>query len=131
MDIRNCRNCKRLFNYVSGPMICQDCKDSMEKRFYDVKEYIRENPKCNIQEVSSAMGVSQHQIRQWVREERLQFAEDSNIALQCEKCGAKIYTGRYCDNCKAKIANRLSSALASNPLPQTDKSSGGMRFKKG
>ena len=71
-------------------MICQDCKDSMEKRFYDVKEYIRENPKCNIQEVSDAMEVSKHQIRQWVREERLQFSEDSNIALQCEKCGAKI-----------------------------------------
>ena len=22
MEVMNCRNCKRLFNYITGPMIC-------------------------------------------------------------------------------------------------------------
>ena len=31
MEVMNCRNCKRLFNYITGPMICPACKDKLEK----------------------------------------------------------------------------------------------------
>ena len=33
MEVMNCRNCKRLFNYITGPMICPACKDKLEKKF--------------------------------------------------------------------------------------------------
>ena len=26
MEVRTCRQCKRLFNYLSGPSICPGCK---------------------------------------------------------------------------------------------------------
>ena len=133
MDVRNCRQCKKLFNYISGPLICPNCKDALEKKFYDVKEYIRDNPHVGISEVAEAMEVSRNQIQQWIREERLQFAEDSNIALQCEKCGKKIFTGRYCEECKAKMANRLTKAFE-EPKPEKkepQKAGNKMRFKKG
>ena len=26
MEVMNCRSCKRLFNYITGPMICPACK---------------------------------------------------------------------------------------------------------
>ena len=132
MDVRNCRRCRKLFNYISGPLICPDCKEANEKKFYDVKEYIRDNPHVGVKEVAEAMEVSTSQIQQWIREERLQFAEDSNIALQCEKCGAKIYTGRYCENCKAKIANNLTKAFeAPVEAPKKKAKTGNkMRFMK-
>ena len=44
-----------------------------------------------------------------MREERLSFSDDSPVGLECEKCGATIKTGRYCEKCK----NRLNSDLAS------------------
>lgn len=44
MEVMNCRNCKRLFNYITGPMICPACKDKLEKKFGEVKQFIRENP---------------------------------------------------------------------------------------
>ena len=133
MEVKSCRKCKRLFNYISGPFICPNCKEEQEKKFYDVKEYIRDNPHATIHDVAENMEITVIQIQQWVREERLQFSEDSGIALQCEKCGANIYTGRYCENCKAKMANNLTKAFASpDAAPAQKKKSGSnkMRFLK-
>ena len=41
MNARNCRKCGKLFNYVSGPPICMACREALEKKFQEVKEYIR------------------------------------------------------------------------------------------
>ena len=32
MDVRNCKKCGKLFNYVSGPMICPLCKEELEEK---------------------------------------------------------------------------------------------------
>ena len=134
MDVRSCRSCRRLFNYLSGPPICPDCNEKLEKKFYEVKEYIRENPTVGLKQIAEETEVTVNQLRQWVREERLQFSEDSDIAMQCEKCGAKIFTGRYCDNCKSNIAHGLTKAFAAEkPKEPAEKKPSGnkMRFKKG
>ena len=136
MDVRACRSCRRLFNYLSGPSICPNCSDELEKKFYNVKEFIRENPQANLREISENMDVTTNQLQQWVREERLQFSEDSGIAMQCERCGAKIFTGRYCENCKTNVANGLTKAFAKDKKkeepPKEKKPSGNkMRFMKG
>ena len=49
------------------------------------------------------------QIKQWLREERLQFSEDSAVLLNCESCGAPIRSGRFCDKCKASMAQTLGN----------------------
>jgi len=47
-DIRNCKRCGRLFNYIGGRPICQDCKKQDEEEFKRVKEYLYEHPKASI-----------------------------------------------------------------------------------
>ena len=43
MEVRNCRNCGRLYNYMGGGyLICSLCKDELDKKFAEVKKYIRE-----------------------------------------------------------------------------------------
>ena len=111
MEVRNCRNCGRLFNYLGGPNICPACRDEVEKKFQDVKEFIRENPRANIQEISEANEVSSSQIRQWIREERLEFSKDSPLQLLCEQCGDPITTGRFCAKCRSSMANNLSDTV--------------------
>ncbi|SFH74328.1 flagellar operon protein TIGR03826 [Pseudobutyrivibrio sp. OR37] len=112
MDVRNCRTCGRLFNYIGGPAnMCPACREEVEKKFQKVKEYIRENPKASIQQIADDNEVSTNQLRQWIREERLQFTDDSDIGIECENCGASIKTGRFCDNCKNSMANSLSEAI--------------------
>lgn len=119
MDVRNCRQCGRLFNYIGGPQVCPACKDKLEDKFQEVKEFIRDNPRASIQEVSEENDVSVQQIRQWVREERLEFSADSPVGIECEKCGASIRTGRFCEACKNNVADAFRQSIAPPP-PKVD-----------
>lgn len=109
MDVRNCKGCGKLFNYVSGPPICTTCNKLLEDKFSDVKEYLYNNPGAGIQEISDKFEVSVTQIHKWIRDERLSFAEDSLVGIECENCGANIKTGRFCKACKDKLANNLNN----------------------
>lgn len=114
MDVRNCVRCGRIFNYITGQPICVDCKKNLEQKFAEVKEYLRENRGASIQEVSEANHVDVRQIRQWIREERITFAEDSMVGIECERCGITIRSGRFCSKCKVELAGHLDDFVAHN-----------------
>ena len=107
MNVRNCRKCGRIFNYVMGPIVCPRCKEEQENKFQEVKKYVQDNRGADIHEVATECDVDPSQIRQWIREERLQFADDSPIRLPCETCGAMIQAGRFCEKCKSEVTNEL------------------------
>ena len=110
MDVKNCRKCRRLFNYIGGQPICPACREEMENQFQTVKNYIREHRNASVVQVAEECEVEESQIRQWVREERLEFADGSVSGIGCEVCGAPILSGRFCDKCKANMINDLSAA---------------------
>lgn len=116
MDVRNCKECGRLFNYLTGPPLCPGCAKKLDDVFEQVKEYVYDHPRVDMQEVSAEFDVSIAQIRQWIREERLAFAEDSMIGLECERCGTIIRTGRFCKSCKDKIAKGLTDLYPEEKL---------------
>lgn len=135
MNVRNCRSCGCIFNYMGGQVICPACRDKVEKKFQEVKDYIRENKGVGIQEVAEACDVDAGQIRQWLREERLELAEGSAMYLKCESCGQSIRSGRFCDKCKANMTRDLQDAIKINkPLDlKPEKNQGDsakMRFLK-
>lgn len=118
MEVRNCKTCGRLFNYMgSGKPICGACASELEEKFFQVREYIRDHKDAGIKEVSEEMDVSVSQIKQWIREERLAFSDNADIGIECEKCGAMIKTGRFCKACKGNIASSLNEAIA-KPAPK-------------
>ena len=110
MDVINCKGCGRLFNALTRVRLCPNCLAELEEKFQEVKKYINENPGSTIDMVSQECEVAAKQIKQWIREERLTFSEESMQGIECEQCGAMIRSGRYCDSCKAKLQNELRSA---------------------
>lgn len=123
MNVRNCRKCGKMFNYVMGVPMCPACKDAMEEVFQGVKKYVQEHKGASINDVAEACEVEAQQIRQWIREERLEFSDDSMIGIACEKCGTTIKTGRFCEKCKASMATDLNSAFrpaAPKPIAKPD-----------
>ena len=50
MDVRNCRGCGRLFNYLQGPHLCPACMQKLEEKFSQVKDYLEDNPHATIPE---------------------------------------------------------------------------------
>ena len=111
MNVRNCRKCGRVFNYIIGQTLCLSCRDELENKFKEVKEYVQKNRGCSINDVAEICEVEASQIKQWIREERLEFTEDSMIGLACEICGASIRTGRYCEKCKAQTLSGLNNVV--------------------
>lgn len=107
MEVKSCKKCNRLFQYLSGPVICQNCKEDEEKIFKVVKEYIRENKGATIEEVSRETGASVSMIEKFLKQGRLEVAEGSPIETNCERCGKKIRSGKYCTSCRESIASNL------------------------
>lgn len=135
MNVRNCRSCGNIFNYVTGQVVCPACREKMEKKFQDVKEYIRNNRGAGIKEVSEACDVEAGQIRQWLKEDRLEVTEDSAIYLTCESCGTAIRSGRFCEKCMGNMTRGFQEVLregkAAHAKPVKEDAQGPkMRFLK-
>ncbi len=133
MEVRSCRSCGKLFNYVTGQAICESCRKAKEELFVQVKEYLWDHKHAGFEEISEATGASVKQLKQWVREERLSFSDDSPITFSCERCGKEIKTGRFCQECKNKMGNKLDAlyekANAGESFDNPGKPKGsGMRF---
>lgn len=132
MNVKNCRKCGKIFNYIGGIPICPNCKEELEKKFEEVKEYVRNNPRSDIKTVSTECEVEMGQIQQWIREERLVFADDSPIGIPCEKCGAMIKSGRFCENCKNEMTRGFNDAFrkptAPPPVQKKEPAGSKMRF---
>ncbi len=131
MDVKNCKQCGRLFNYIGQPL-CPNCMMELEDKFQEVKKYIQDHPAANVTQVADETGVTTKQLRKWVREERLSFSDSSLVGLNCENCGAMIKTGRFCENCKASLGNALAESIRpakqQNAFAVKKKESARMRF---
>lgn len=107
MEIKVCRSCKKMFQYIAGPEICLKCKQDEEETFQKVKEYLKTHPGANMYEVNQETDVSVTLIEKFLRQGRLEVASNSPIALTCERCGKRITTGRFCNECKNEVTNGL------------------------
>lgn len=110
MDVRPCKRCKKLFQYITGPIVCPRCKELEEKQFQTVKDYLRAHPGENMTVVSQETEVPVSLIEAFLRQGRLEIAPGSAITLHCEVCGTAIKTGKYCNTCKANLVTGLSGA---------------------
>ncbi|MCR5216674.1 MAG: flagellar protein [Lachnospiraceae bacterium] len=132
MEVRNCKQCGRLFNYVGGlnRNLCPACIDALEDKFQEVRKYVDENPRCTIEDICMNNDVTSKQVEKWIREDRLFFSDDSPIGIACEKCGKTIKSGRFCKECADALGNQMDSLYrAVNDMPQAPKkSSSRMRF---
>ena len=130
MEIRNCAKCKKLFQYLSGPLLCPACKDQDEKDFQKVKDYLKENPRASMTEVAETLEISVDRITRYLKEGRLEVAPGSAITLECESCGAPITSGRFCNLCSGKLHNDLEATSKDLRNRSTQNSQSLMKYLK-
>lgn len=107
-DIRNCKKCGKVYNYIGGAPICPVCKEDEEKEFKKVKTYLYDNPGASITQVTSDLNVSIEMIKRFLKEGRLEIlGDDGNLLLECESCGKAIKSGRFCEHCERDLSIRL------------------------
>ncbi|NSW90057.1 MAG: MerR family transcriptional regulator [Firmicutes bacterium] len=131
-ELKNCKRCGKLFNYIGGIPICPACKDEEEADFQKIKKYLYENPGASISQVASDLNMGIDKIKKFLREGRLEIIGDDGIPiLRCEKCGEPIKTGRFCDECSRSMSTEFS--MAANKMKgkksfQGERPSVGMRY---
>lgn len=106
MQVASCKRCKRLFNQISNSPLCPECSKEVEASFLIVKEYLLDNPKHNIQQVSENTEVPMSLITQFLREGRIVLVKGSGLV--CERCGAEINSGKLCPKCQSEITNTVN-----------------------
>lgn len=108
MDVRNCRRCGKIYFY-DGSFICFQCRKEEEEDFKKVKEYFYDYFGVILLEVLNVIGVLLEKILRFLKEERFEIVGESNIILECERCGKVIKIGRFCDECKKEVGIRFLS----------------------
>ena len=121
MDIRNCKICGGMFQYV-GSKVCPKCSQVLEDILQEVKVYIRDHKGATVREVAEEFNVSVKQIHRWVQEERLEFAPGVETGVVCSKCGIPISSGSMCQKCANSLSQSLNDAMRKPEQPVRKKS---------
>ncbi len=112
-DVRNCRKCGRIFNYIGGELICPMCRKADEEDFQRIKKYLYEFPGASLSQVSAELEISVEKIKKFLKDGRLEIAgNEGNMFLECEKCGKSIKSGKYCTECENEMAAGLRSVAS-------------------
>jgi flagellar operon protein (TIGR03826 family) len=124
-DVRNCRRCGRIYNYIGGAPLCQACKEKDEEDFKRIKQYLYDNPKASVTQVSTELDISVDKIKRFLRDGRLEIADDDgNMILECEACGKSIKSGRYCQECERALASGFRNTASQFKSELEGKNSG-------
>lgn len=127
MNLINCQECGKIFA-SAGQQVCPACKESDEKKFKLVKDFLWDNPNSTIGVVSEATGVEEKVIIKFIKENRLQSEGlDIDYSLKCKTCGVEIKSGIYCDRCRNKLVNDLNAPSAKEDDKKDEK---GKKSKK-
>ncbi|MBC7075364.1 MAG: MerR family transcriptional regulator [Syntrophomonadaceae bacterium] len=110
-DLKNCSQCGRLF--AGQGELCRRCQETEEDEFLTVRRYIRDHPGSSVFEVSEATGVEESKILSFLRRGRLE-ARGMVADLECERCGKRISSGRYCRKCLEELERELGKIVSSN-----------------
>ncbi len=108
-ELVNCIRCGRAFLWTGGRKICPKCLEEEEKAFEKVYNYLRDNPRATIKEISEATDVDEDLILDFIRQGRIQLKfTDVAGKLRCKRCGAPISSGEYCPRCLKELERSLS-----------------------
>ena len=119
-----------------GEYECEDCKNRDYDDYGKVRLYVEKHHGATAIEVERETGVSQKAIRQMLKEERLEVAENSRAFLHCEICGASIRSGRFCAKCMTSANRQYEAEIRSQKKnlqgygQETQGESGAKRFTR-
>lgn len=128
-----CRVCGILFNSATSVEFCPVCVGKLGNQLKKVKKYISACPEADIDEVSTMCNVEISRIQEWIRRGMLILPETSRIRIPCERCGAMIRFGKFCEACSAerqKVINELAWSFRDDQM-EADKQTETMRSGSG
>lgn len=109
--LRNCIQCGKVFLSKDREELCADCRASYYQLEELVKEFVKDHPGSNVNEVSEATTVSKKLIQKMMREGVfMDIPMGDNFMYACASCGKPIKTGTYCTSCLTRLRRETQQA---------------------
>ncbi|NLW16555.1 MAG: hypothetical protein GX033_02720 [Firmicutes bacterium] len=112
LNVDNCPRCGRIYAR-NLRKLCPDCIKEEEEQYQVVYRYLRDNPKSTVQQVSANTGVPEERILSFLRQDRLMVSEWTQLTYPCERCGAEIKRGRFCQSCTKEMQKSFDEVARS------------------
>ncbi|MFI3231561.1 MAG: MerR family transcriptional regulator [bacterium] len=129
LNIKNCRECGKIFSGAPLTKICPDCVKVDEENFKKVRAYVNTHKGADMNVVAEETQVPKESIMGYLRSGKLQASKGLNDALACQKCGKAINTGKFCVDCSSSMAKSLDETR--KPVREEPKKiQGGMHLKR-
>ncbi len=129
ISVEVCTKCRRLFNYPGfGPYYCPQCRSVDDQHRNIVKDYIRKHGTATMFEICENTGVTEKEIRYYLRDGTLEIPDGSPVYISCERCGCDIRSGRWCQECAMQLSKNLKVSFALIGDRPKIKNEGKMRF---
>lgn len=69
-EIKNCKKCNMVFSTNEGAMLCKKCQIDEEQIFKLVRDYLYDNPRTSVQDLSIKFNISVRRIEEYIRNGR-------------------------------------------------------------
>ena len=69
-EVKNCRKCNMIFSTYEGAVLCKKCEIKEEETFKVIRDYLYDNPRTSIHDLSVKFNISVKRIEQYVRNGR-------------------------------------------------------------
>ncbi|RKN78873.1 flagellar protein [Paenibacillus ginsengarvi] len=103
MNLSNCPQCGKVY-VTNHYKLCANCLRDIEDQYRKCVDYLRQNRRCNLNELSEGTGVSIRMIIRFIREGRISTKDAPNVQTPCESCGEPIRDGTLCVGCRSKLS---------------------------
>lgn len=110
MKIKQCSQCKGIFQVYANESICPKCMEKLDQDYMKVRDYLYQHPRADIMELTEGTGVAEKHILNFLREERLSLAEPTQELL-CASCAKPIKKGKYCEQCLIVLQKEIDRIL--------------------
>jgi len=70
MNFANCRGCKKPFVKIISSY-CEECLKAEDEFFKLIRDYLYDNPGCNVNQLSEATGISARKIFDYIKDGRI------------------------------------------------------------
>ncbi len=129
MELKSCRECKKLFKYETGKVVCTQCRKRHEEYLDEIRAYLMDYPNATFKMINEEIGVSIKLIEEFIRDGRLEISSGSPLCLSCSGCGTQITKGRICEDCRQSTLNDVVR-VGQEFIKEEKKVSLGMHGKK-
>lgn len=125
MALKNCEKCGKIFAGESFNRICEKCSEKDDMAYKLVKDYMYDHPEASISEVAKFTLVEEERIYHYLRQAKLKIRGNS-VSIDCERCGASISAGRFCEKCTYEMSKGFKEAFGqANQSGSTSKNNEG------